>query len=397
MVGSAGVSKPPQALFVSYTSLLGGAERILLDHATALPGPVVLACPEGPLAERARVAGIGVATIGARPVELRASLRDRVAMPLRVAAQARELRQIAARVTPGCVVAWGMRPLLSCAAGLRGLHPQPPLVFQHNDLLPGPLIGRAVRAAAQRAALTIALSQAIADDLDPARKLTIEVVRPGVDLHRFRPPRRSAQPGEPDTPRSGSQAERGIRLPRRTTAPVALVLGAIVDWKRPDLALEAVALAAHELPDLRVRLAGAPLAASGDRLLAALRERAARPDLSGRVEFADQVEDVPAALAASTCLLHCADREPYGMALVEALACGRPVVAPAAAGPLEIVDASCGALYPPGDAHAAAAALVDVVRRSAELGPAARERAAAAFDRDQARVRFRSLIVELTG
>ena len=42
------------------------------------------------------------------------------------------------------------------------------------------------------------------------------------------------------------------------------------------------------------------------------------------------------------------------MVLVEALARGRPVVAPAAAGPLEIVDARCGALYPPGDAAAGA-------------------------------------------
>ena len=374
MVGSAGVSTPPQALFVSYTSLLGGAERILLDHATALPGPVVLACPEGPLAERARAAGIDVVTLRGRRVELRVSARDRLAMPLRVGAQGREMRPIAARLRPGCVVAWGMRALLSCAAGLHGLRPQRPLVFQHNDLLPGRLVGRAVRAAARRADLTIALSQAIADDLDPDRKLgvAIEVVRPGVDLTRFRP-----------------------TSPPSTGGPTALLLGAIVGWKRPDLALEATALAARELPDLRLRIAGAPLAATGSDLLADLEHRARQPDLAGRVEFDGQVEDVPAALADVTCLLHCADREPYGMALVESLACGRPIAAPAAAGPLEIVDASCGALYRPGDPHAASAALVDVIRRAPELGHAARARAEAEFDRGAARARFRSLVEQL--
>ena len=41
-------------LAVTYAGLLGGAERTLLDFARGLPGGVVLACPEGPLAERAR-------------------------------------------------------------------------------------------------------------------------------------------------------------------------------------------------------------------------------------------------------------------------------------------------------------------------------------------------------
>jgi glycosyltransferase involved in cell wall biosynthesis len=367
------VATPPQALFVSYTSLLGGAERILLDHATALSGPVALACPEGPLAERARAAGIDVVTLTQRRVELRASTHDRLAMPLRIVAQGRELRRLVAELRPACVVAWGMRPLLSCAAGLRGVRHRPPLVFQHNDLLPSPLVGRAVRAATRRADLTIALSHAIADDLvGDGLDGRIEVVRAGVDLNRF------DKPGEPDIP-----------------VPTALLLGAIVDWKRPDLALEAIALAARELPDLRLRVAGAPLAASGERLLADLRRRAEHPDLVGRVDFAGPLDDVPAALAAATCLLHCADREPYGMALVEALACGRPIAAPAAGGPLEIVDANCGVLYPPGDVRAAATALVEVVRRAPELGRAARARAEANFNRVTSRARFAALIEDV--
>ena len=65
-------------------------------------------------------------------------------------------------------------------------------------------------------------------------------------------------------------------------------------------------------------------------------------------------------------LLHCADDEPYGLALVEALAAGRPVVAPAAGGPLEIVADGAGRLYPPGDADAA------VRRRCAPCSPTPR-------------------------
>jgi glycosyltransferase involved in cell wall biosynthesis len=368
MVGSAGVSRTPQALFVSYTSPLGGAERILLDQAAALDGPVALACPEGPLAVSARAAGIEVAPLRPRRVELRAGVRDRIAAPLRIAAQARELRRVVAARRPRCVVASGMRALLSSTAALGGPGPRAPLAFVHNDLLPSPLVGRGVRAVAGRADLVVCLSQAIADDL-ARRGSRVVVVRPGVDLDRLRPA---------GTPPTGP--------------PTALLLGAIVGWKRPDLALEAGALAARELPELHLQVAGAPLDTAGAELLARLRDRATRPDLAGRVEFLGQVADVPAALAGATCLLHCADREPYGIALVESLACGRPVVAPAAAGPLEIVDASCGALYPPGDAQAAATALVDVIRRAPDLGPAARARAETHFDRTASGARFAALV-----
>jgi glycosyltransferase involved in cell wall biosynthesis len=91
------------------------------------------------------------------------------------------------------------------------------------------------------------------------------------------------------------------------------------------------------------------------------------------------VDDVPAALARSHVLLHCADAEPYGLALVEALAAGRPVVAPAAGGPLEIVREGAGRLYRAGDADAGAAALRAVLA-DARAPARARRRAQLRFD-----------------
>ena len=44
----------------SYSGVLGGAERLLLDVAGGLPEPPELALPEGPLAEEARARGLGV-------------------------------------------------------------------------------------------------------------------------------------------------------------------------------------------------------------------------------------------------------------------------------------------------------------------------------------------------
>jgi hypothetical protein len=359
------VTGSPQALFVSYVSVLGGAERILLDRAAALPGPAVVACPPGPLADAVRRAGLETVSLPARPAELRGGARRRASAALALAEHAREVRGAVRRLRPACVVGWSMRGLLSAAGALEGVHGAPPLVFAQNDLVPSAGVGLAVRAAARRCALVVALSEAIAAGL-PA---PVEVIHPGVDLDRF-----------PERP-----------LPGR---PTVLALGAIVGWKRLDLALETVALAARTLPALRLRVAGAPLDDGGAALLERLRRRAEAPDLAGRVDLPGQARDSAEAVAESTCLLHCADREPFGLALVEALAGGRPVVAPAAAGPLEIVDAGCGALYPPGDSVSGAQALVDVLERAPALSSRARERARR-FDRRDSDRRFAAVIGEV--
>jgi glycosyltransferase involved in cell wall biosynthesis len=124
-----------------------------------------------------------------------------------------------------------------------------------------------------------------------------------------------------------------------------------------------------------------------------LHERAARPDLAGRVRFLGPLEDPRPALAEAHCLLHCGEREAFGLALVEALAAGRPVVAPAAGGPLEIVTPACGRLYEPGNATAAAAALEEVLN-DPDAPAAARERAAT-FDA-QASARAFAAVVDAT-
>jgi N-acetylglucosaminyl-diphospho-decaprenol L-rhamnosyltransferase len=345
------------ALLVSYSGVLGGAERVLIEFAPALAGARCLACPEGELAERARAEGIHVFPLRGRPLDVRASpaaaVRHLVAFRLSVRALVRDLR-------PRVTIASGSR------AGLALLLPRPagPVVFMHHDLLPGPLIGRLVRRAADRAALAIVPSATVAADLGRG-----VVVHPGVDSSRFGD---GAAPARP---------------------PIALVLGAIVPWKRPELALDALAAARRARPDvdLRLRIVGAPLGEPGEIVARRLRRRVAAPDLAGLVELAGETADVAGELARATCLLHCAPREPFGIAVLEALAAGRPVVTPAAGGPVEIVDESCALTYPPDDAHAAADALVRLASEpqlAERLGAAGRTLVRERFDVGDARKRF---------
>jgi N-acetylglucosaminyl-diphospho-decaprenol L-rhamnosyltransferase len=346
-------SAPAPVLLVSYAGALGGAERILLDWGAAVAAPVVLACPEGPLAAAARAAGIEVVPLAARPLRLRGA---RIAAMRALAGHSREIAAAVARRRPRAVVAAGRRSVLACTP-VRGV----PVLALHVDLPTGPVLARTVSWATGRCDGVVALSRAIADAVDPSAR----VIHPGVDLDRW------SMHDPPPEPR-------------------ALVLGALVPWKRADLALEVAA----RLPRLHVEVAGGRLPGDPLGFEAQLRERAARPDLAGRVTFSGALPDPRPALQRAHVLLHCADREPFGLALVEALAAGRPVVAPNAAGPAEILAGGGGRLYPPGDAAAAARA-IEAVLADPGARAAARARAEAAFDAREAARQFAAVVEAL--
>jgi glycosyltransferase involved in cell wall biosynthesis len=337
-------------LLVSAAGVLGGAERVLLDWARALEPSVLLACPPGPLGSAACTAGIEVTTLAERPLQRRGrSVRAAVD----VAALGRDVAALCRSHRPAVVIASGQRPLLAAAwAPLFGAR----LLALQHDLPETALAARILRAAVRRSAAAVATSTA-ADVSGRA-----EVIHPGVDIAAWSLP---APPGPP---------------------PRALVLGALVPGKRPDLALEIAA----RMPELRLDVAGAPLPGDPPAYAAALHERAARPDLAGRVRFLGPLEDPRPALAEAHCLLHCGEREAFGLALVEALAAGRPVVAPAAAGPLEILTPACGRLYEPGNATAAAAALEEVLNDPD--APAAARKRAEAFDAQESARAFAAVV-----
>jgi glycosyltransferase involved in cell wall biosynthesis len=107
--------------------------------------------------------------------------------------------------------------------------------------------------------------------------------------------------------------------------------------------------------------------------LDSIRERARTLAIVERVRFTGERSDVPRLLAAAD--IHCQANlqpEPFGIAFVEALSAGLPVVTVALGGALEIVDDSCGLLVPPGDTRALAAALRRLITE-----PALRNRLAA--------------------
>jgi glycosyltransferase involved in cell wall biosynthesis len=104
------------------------------------------------------------------------------------------------------------------------------------------------------------------------------------------------------------------------------------------------------------------------------------------VGFTGFVEEPAAAMRALDVVVHAStEPEPFGLVIVEALACGRALVASQAGGAAELFTPGETALgHPPGDAErlaAAIAALAADPELRARLGSAGRREMVRSFDR----------------
>lgn len=120
-----------------------------------------------------------------------------------------------------------------------------------------------------------------------------------------------------------------------------------------------------------------------------------RHDLSGRVEFLGEREDVPALLAAADVFVLSSRSEGLPVSVLEAMSAQLPVVASAVGGvPELVVEGETGLLVPPGEAEALAAALSSLLadgKLRRRLGEAGRRRVEEQFDLE----RFRRAHLEL--
>jgi glycosyltransferase involved in cell wall biosynthesis len=106
---------------------------------------------------------------------------------------------------------------------------------------------------------------------------------------------------------------------------------------------------------------------------------AARLGIADRVRFLGMRNDVPELLAAADIFCHpnTYPPEPFGIAFVEALQAGLPVVTTAIGGAIEIVSEQCGLLVPPDNGEALSQALGRLLTESSlrqQMSLAARER-----------------------
>lgn len=137
--------------------------------------------------------------------------------------------------------------------------------------------------------------------------------------------------------------------------------------------------------DCHVLLCGGPLAGA---YFECTKEAAKTAGLANRVHFAGFQDDLLPYYAACDIVTNLRDTpEAFGLSVVEAMACGRPVLAHALGGPSEtIVDNETGWLIPGYQPRDIAAGLIRVFAdrgRWQDMGKAARQRAEKAFALEQ--------------
>lgn len=170
----------------------------------------------------------------------------------------------------------------------------------------------------------------------------VRTVPLGVDLEQFRPARRRSSDGPLRLVLAG-------RLSREKSPHLAVATAVELHRRGVDVVLDVYGTGPH-LDELRDVADGAPVVFHG--------HVAGRAELAARLGAAD--------VALSVC-----PGETFGLAVLEALACGTPVVTADVGGARELVDETCGAWAAPDPGP-----LADAVLRVAALPERGRRRAA---------------------
>lgn len=375
-----------RVLYVNHTATVSGGERSLLELLAALPAEVqpLLACPPGNLQERAKALGVsttGIAgTAGSlrlHPMHTPLALAQMSLAALQVARAAR--RQNAEVVHANSIragIVLGLARLLP--PGLRLPRATATVVHVRDVLPPGKASAATLRLIARTATAVVANSEHTAAAVRAtAPTARVEAIPNPVDLRRFDPEA---------IDRNAARARLGEAGGRE------LVLGVVAQltpWKGQDTAIEALGELRREGIDAQLLLIGAAkfVAAAtrfdNERYVGGLHELAAREGVADRVSWLGEREDVPELLRALDVLLLPSWEEPFGRALIEAMALEVPVLATEVGGPREIVrEGVDGRLLPPRE-PASWASAVRGLREDPELrsrmGRAGRERVCELF------------------
>ena len=330
-------------LLVSHTGEPGGSNVVLLDLLAERPEAVQPACvflAGGEVVERASALGTPVAVVDAgRARELWKA--PRAVGALRGAIRRHRADVVFAHTTKAHVYA-------AAAAALEGV---PYLWWQHK--LPGQ--EPALDAVADRLpAGAIVCSSDFTAAMQHARTpgLRVTTIHPGTRV-------------PPD-------------VPPREAPPVVVLAARLQRWKRVELLLRAAPRVLEAVPGARFEILGGADPAVDPGYDEELRALAEAEGIAGAVTFAGHVPDAAERIGAAAVLAHTADREPFGLIYLEALARRVPVVGPHAGGSAEIVrDGVDGLLVDVEDAAAFADALATLLRdpqRRAQLGASGRER-----------------------
>jgi glycosyltransferase involved in cell wall biosynthesis len=337
----------PNVLVVSLSRTVWGAERSLLGLAPRIQQlgvALTLASPLGAFSEAWSAGGFPHIEF---PVEDRHGLRDLDggrpgprALVGELSETVRMARRLARMAKAFDVIhSNSLWAHLDCA--LAGRLSRRPVVLELHDLARPGLGRRVQRVAVRLASCTIAVSRAVGESVG-GRPHNLHVVPQGVDPERFRP-------GAPD-------ASWRARLSSDPDEPIIGVVGRVDPEKGIGTVLQAMTML--DVPARRSHLAVVGATARDDGTYEAELRAEAASKLGNRCRFVGPVDEVPVVLRSLDVLVNASASEPFGLSVLEAQACGVPVVGTRSGGiPEFVIDGETGLLVAPGRADALAAGL----------------------------------------
>ncbi len=345
----------PRILYLNHYTAIYGSENSLFELVTHLDGdrfdPLVVLPDEGGLTRKLRAAGVQVITTILRPLKAR--------NPVPYLTTVWHLLHIIRRERVNLVHAnCDLSGQYGIVAGrLAGI----PTVCSTRNLL-GPRAYR--RSFLSWADALVANSKAVATTWLPHRTQKRYIAYNAVDLAKFTP--------------TGCRARLRHQWGLDEQTFVVAVIGRITRNKGQDTFLKALKQVIAQAPRTHAFLVGSTEIDRSEDFRLMLKQMVRTLGLLEQVTFVDAVESVPAFLEMVDLLVCPSIAEPFGRALIEAMAMEKPVIASAVGGPLEIVvEEETGLLVSPSDSKALAAAIRRVMaddKLAKELGRNARER-----------------------
>jgi glycosyltransferase involved in cell wall biosynthesis len=379
-------------LYLNPCGQMGGAETSLYELLASVRNAerdwdlwLVLG-EDGPLAQRARGLGVqvivapfppGLATLGdagQRPVLLLWSLLRAAAG---IALYHRRLGNICRMIQPDVIHTNGFKMHLLCTWMRPG---QTAVVWHIHDYVSArPLMRRLLRWRRKHCTAAIANSRSVAADLRALLPgVRIAPIYNGINFERFAPTGRTVDP----------DALSGLPPAARGTVRVGLV-ATFARWKGHTVFLDSLSKLSAETP-VRGYVIGGPIYQTGGSqwTLAELKDYSRGLGLSDMVGVTGFLDDSAEAIRSLDIVVHAStEPEPFGMVIVEAMACAKPVIVSKAGGAAELFEEERTALgYPPGDAAALARQIERLASDPslrARMGAAARAAAEQSFRPDR--------------
>ncbi len=227
----------------------------------------------------------------------------------------------------------------------------------------------------------VAVSKDTACSLNLASSDKVQVIYNGLELNAF-------------DDCSRQSAGQDLRADLGLDADTLLIgtVSRVTSQKKLHLLLRSAEIVLRQIPQAHFLIIGPPEdAAYAESLLAWVKNHS----LESHIHFLGGRSDVPILLGQLDATALCSDHEGFGLAILEAMAASKPVVATRCGGPEEIiVDGVTGFLVNKNDVNALAEALTKLLQNpglAMRMGRAGRERVAQEFSADVFAERFYSL------